>query len=240
MYGLSRYRVAAVTLTVLAVLAMSSLTSYSYAQEGDGSKTTKVGVPGIFVRQAVTEAGVVVMGYRAANQSVGGKILGLEVRLTVNQGFNTKLSREDVALKLPDGTMVPLMTREEFVNNRSAINAVNARANVQSDTLDYLPARAEMNCIIGFFPDPMERTSILTRDKIDLDPTRGCAGAFYFMIEDGITLGQHFLLVRLVDEDVVVPFTIMTKEEQKEAEKKLKEMRKAEKAKRKAEKQAEG
>jgi len=170
--------------------------------------------------------------------AIGKNWMSLDIALTVFDGYNTKFAREDVSLKLPDDTMVPLASREEFNKNRALINSLNTRAEVQGDSLNYLPSKALLNCIIGFFPDPLETTSILTRDEIDLDPVRGCRGRFYFELEDGIQLGQHFLLVRLVDQDVVVPFKIMTKEEAKVAEKELKEMRKAEKAKRKAEKKA--
>ena len=240
----SAYRAIAVILAAFAAVMVLPLAGYSHAQEAEEAEEaekgpqTRVGIPGIFVRQAATKEGMVVLGYRGANESVGRIWLALDINMTVYQGYNTKFSREDVSLKLPDDTMVPLTNREEYYANRAAINAMNSRLAVQSDNLNYLPATSLATCIIGFFPDPMERTSILTRDQIDLAPSRGCRGRFYFKMEDGVQLGQHFLLVRLVDEDVVIPFKIMTKEETKEAEKKLKQARKEEKQRRKAMKQA--
>jgi hypothetical protein len=225
-------------LSALTLVVLSSLTSFNLAAEGDGEAKTKVGVPGLYVRQATTQEGVVVMGYRAANMAIGRNWMSLDIAMTVYEGFNTTFSRDDVALKLPDGRVVPLAGREEFLENRSLINSLNKRASVQGDSVAYLPAKAATACLIGFFPDPLDQTSIMIRDEVDLTPTLGCYGRFYFQLDEGIQLGQHFMLVRLVDEDVVVPFTIMTKEEAKVAEKKLKQARKDEKKKRKAEKKA--
>jgi hypothetical protein len=77
----------------------------------------------------------------------------------------------------------------------------------------------------------MPGAAALGRDQVELSDNFSAAGKLYFHVPGGIQLGTHNLDVVFANSTVKVPFEIMTKEQQKEFEKKLKEARKKQKDK---------
>ena len=69
---------------------------------------------GQFTRIAYNNEGWATLGYRTANGSQGKDWLLLEVGVTVSQPSpNQTLTRDSFAVKLPDGSMVPLASQRE-------------------------------------------------------------------------------------------------------------------------------
>ena len=191
------------------------------AQEKPTVQIPQPGVPevltieGNFVRAAYNREGYVILGYQASNRSIGEEWMLLEVGMTVLPGTREyRLTREAISLDTPDGKTIPLPSiKEQREGNPGAIQAIQQRARVQRDYINYFPNSAHRACAILFFPDLGARA--VPYDVVDLSDDRACLGRLYFRIPGGIAYGQHWLNVKFQNSLVRVPFRILTKEEEK-------------------------
>jgi hypothetical protein len=180
---------------------------------------------GEFVRMAYNNEGFATLGYRVANDSVGEKWMLLDLGLTVQKGVkNQKLQRGAISLQLPDGSTVPLASQEEFA--KANLRALDARANMVHDSINYFPVSVTLPCRIGFFTDVGQPARGLAYDQVDLNPQKACVGRVYFNLPDGITTGQYYLNIKFAESALQVPFRILTKEEAKEFKKTWKDIKK--------------
>ena len=115
-----------------------------------------------------------------------------------------------------------LATQEEF--SKANLRSLDARANMNRDSINYFPVTATQACRIGFFSDTDSRA--MAWDQVELSNTRACLGRLYFKIPGGIAYGQHWLNVKFENSLVRVPFRILTKEEEKTLSKNFKDIRK--------------
>jgi hypothetical protein len=167
---------------------------------------------GKFVRAAYNNEGYVILGYQAANYSVGEEWLLLEVGMTVRERVSDyTLTRDRLSLETPDGTTLPLPTIEE--HREGDTRAVQQRSKVQRDSINYFPPSAHQACALVFFPDLTSRA--LPRDDAELSSSRACVGRLYFKVPGGIKYGQYWLNVKFEKSLIRVPFRILTKEEEK-------------------------
>ena len=153
-----------------------------------------------------------IIGYQATNRSIGEDWMLLEVGMTVFDGTpDYRLTQDALSLETPDGKTIPLPTViEQREGNPSAIQQ---RAKVQRDSINYFPSSAYRACGIGFFPDLGAR--VLPQDYVDLMDDRACVGRLYFKIPGGIAYGQYWLNVKFRNSLVRVPFRVLTAEEEK-------------------------
>ncbi len=195
----------------------------------------QVTVKGQYVRLAANAEGWVTMGYGIANLSVGEEWMLIDVGLTVQHGVQPqKISRNDITIVTPDKKVIPLPTAEEFGKVRGSLRALDQRANMTVESINYFPPGVNEPCRLGFFSHPDQGPG-LAHDTTELDPQRACMGRLYFQIPGGIQYGLHNLDVKFAGSTVRVPFKIMTKEEAKAFEKEWKAAEKKEKAEKKAE-----
>ena len=188
---------------------------------------------GQFVRIGHNSEGYVVLGYETANYSVKNKWMLLEVAMTTVNKHEATIKRGDIAIETPDGKIILMATQEAFSKGFEDLRPMDARANVQRQSLNYLPREANQACRIGFFASTSQGPAWSPAyDQFSLTPRNACLGRLYFQIPDGIQYGEYALFVKFPSE-VEVPFTIMTKEQAKEWEKKWKEERKEAKEKKK-------
>jgi len=167
---------------------------------------------GKFVRAAYNNEGYVILGYQASNRSIGEEWMLLEVGMTVFDNTpDYTLKREAISLETPDGKTIPLATVSE--QREGNPQAIQQRARVQRDSINYFPPRASRPCAILFFPELGSRT--LPYDTVDLTNDRACLGRLYFKIPGGIAYGEHWLNVKLEKTTVRVPFRILTEDEEK-------------------------
>jgi hypothetical protein len=228
-----------VTLFVLACAAVTLLPSgTAAAQEANAEGKAHLSFPGEYVRRVANDQAVVNLGYRTANASVGQEWLMVEISMAVFPGNNMTLQRDGFWLTTPDGTKVDLATQEEFNKGSGSVRALDARANISRDSLNYVPKQANIPCRIGFFSDTSTPERGLTYSQFSIGPDSYCVGRLYWVIPDGITYGRYFLNIQLPDQVMKVPFKIMTKEDLKEAKAMVKEWEKEQKAAKKAAKQA--
>ena len=188
------------------------------AQEPPKIKIPESGVPqimtmeGKFVRASYNNEGYVIIGYQLANRSVGEEWMLLEAGVTVlDRTPNQKFKRDAISLETPDGKTIPLPSITEFRSGNT--QAIQQRAKVQRDSINYFPTRASKGCALLFFPNLDSRA--LPYDDVDLSNDRACLGRLFFKIPGGIAYGQHWLNVKFQNSLVRVPFRILTDEEEK-------------------------
>jgi hypothetical protein len=211
-------------------IALAALVaSPGLAQDAPKVKIPEPGVPqimtmeGRFVRAAYNNEGYAILGYRAANNSVGDEWLLLEVGLTVRDNVpDYTLKREHLSLETPAGTTVQLATVSEF--RKANLRALEQRAKVQTDPINYFPPGVHRACRIGFFTELDQRA--MSWDQVDLSYQRGCVGRLFFQVPGGITHGQYWLNVQYKDTLVRVPFRILTKDEYQLLDKNYKDIAK--------------
>ncbi len=178
---------------------------------------------GKFVSAAYNNEGYVIIGYQVANRSIGDDHLMLDLGTTVRARVPAyKLTRDKLELTLPDGKNVPLMTMEEY--RKVNLSAVEARARVQRDSIDYFPPEAHEACRIGFFAQP--NSPAMSWSEVELSSRRACLGRLFFTVPGGIKHGQYFLNVKFEKSLIRVPFRILTEDEEKLLGKNYKDIRK--------------
>ena len=216
-------------LSVAAVGVLSLWPLAVQAQEPPKVQMPQPGVPeimtmeGRYVRAAYNNEGYAILGYRAANLSVGEEWLLLEVGIALRDGVpDFTLTRDALSLETPDGKTLPLPSVEDF--RKANLAALEARAKVQRDSINYFPPNAHQACRIGFFAELEQRA--LPWDKVELSDQRACVGRLFFQVPTKIAHGQHFLNVKFPKSVVRVPFRILTKEEDKFLEKNYKDIEK--------------
>ena len=223
----SRYALAA----CVGLMALCPLQTKGDAQSQEKPivQIPQAGVPqistmeGKFVRASYNNEGYVILGYQASNRSVGEEWMLLEVGMTVLDNVpDYRLTREALSLETPDGKTIPLATVSE--QREGNPQAIQQRAKVQRDSINYFPTRASRPCAILFFPELGSRA--LPYDVVDISNDRACLGRLYFKIPGGITFGQHWLNVKFPKSLVRAPFKILTEEEEKTLSKNYKSISK--------------
>ena len=180
-------------------------------------------IEGNFVRAAYNNEGYVILGYQVANRSVGDEWMLLEIGMTVMEGVkNQTFTRDRLSLETPDGKTLPLPTIPEY--RETDTRALQNRAKVQRDSINYFPPMASQPCRIGFFSDVGQQA--MAYDQVEVSYNRACLGRLYFKIPGGIAYGQHWLNVKFDGGVVRVPFKILTKEEEKLLSKNFKSIKK--------------
>ena len=175
-----------------------------------------------FVRAAYNNEAYVILGYQASNRSVGEEWMLLEFGTTVmDKTPDFTMTRDAFSLETPDGKTLPMAPITE--QRAGKVQAIQQRAKVQRDSINYFPAKASRACAILFYPDLGARA--LPYDFVEMTNDRACLGRFYFKIPGGIAYGQHWLNVKFAKSEVRVPFRILTKEEEKTLNKNYKSIK---------------
>ena len=212
------------------VLAGLLFTWASVAPTGQTQERLKIPEPGApqvitmegkFVRAAYNNEGYVILGYQPTNRSVGEEWMLLEIGVTLRDKVpDFKLTRDALSVETPDGKTLPLPSVSE--HRAGNTSALEARAKVQRDSINYFPPGASKSCRIGFFSDLDSRA--MAWDEVELSSDRACIGRIYFHVPGGIAYGQHWLNVKFEKSLVRVPFRILTEDEEKVLSKNYKDI----------------
>jgi len=183
-----------------------------------------VEVRGEYVRRGLSSDGVVVVGYRTANSSVGQEWMLLDVGMTAALGKAPVVKREDIRLILSDGEVLPLPSQETFQKAYPRLRGLEARANATPDSINYLPSYANIACRLGFFTDTTNIGRGMAYDQVSLNQAGACYGRLYFQIPGGIEEDAVYILaVQFPESDLQIPLNMLTKQELKEIKAQLKE-----------------
>jgi hypothetical protein len=152
------------------------------------------------------------MGYQVAQRSLKDERMMLDLGATVlDKTPEYKLRREHISVTTPDNQTIPIMTVEEY--RKADVRAIESRARVQRDSINYFPPMATQACRIGFFAEP--GSPAMAWDEVALSNRRACLGRLFFTIPGGIKYGQYFLNVKFANSTLRAPFRIFTEEEEK-------------------------
>jgi hypothetical protein len=219
----------AVAVVLVGLLSLYPIAASTGAQTQE-KQTVKIPEPGVpeimtmqgrYVRAAYNNEGYVILGYEIANDSIGDEWLLLDCGVALMEKVpDYKLLREHVSLTTPDGTKLPLPTVEEY--RQAHLQALNRRADVARDSINYFPPWVADIGRIGYFSEATSRA--MPYDFIEISTRRGGMGRLYFKIPGGIQYGQHWLDVKFEKSLIRVPFRILTKEEAKYLDKNFKEI----------------
>ena len=208
----------AVVLLVLLSMWVPVAPIDAQAQEPPTIQIPQPGVPeiltieGKFIRVAYNNEGYVILGYQAADRSVGEEWMLLEIGVTLRKGVaDYKLTRDALSLDTPDGKTLPLPSSIEM--RAGSTQAVQNRAKVHHDTINYFPPGATAACRIGFFSDLS--SPAMAYDEVEISSNLACLGRLYFHVPGGIQYGQHWLNLKFEKTLIRVPFRILTAEEEK-------------------------
>jgi len=186
------------------------------AQEAPQVKIPEPGVPqimtmeGRYIRVAYNNEGYAILGYKVANLSIGEPWMLLEVGFSLRDKIpDYIMTRDALSIETPDGKTIPLATVPEY--REASLGALQKRAKIQSDNINYFPPNAHQACRIGFFDDVNSRGNAW--DQVTFTDQQACLGRLYFQVPGGIAYGQHWLNVKFASSLVRVPFRILTKEE---------------------------
>jgi hypothetical protein len=217
-----------VVASALAVAVALAAGAGVMAQDKPKAQIPQPGVPevvsieGEYVRAAYNNEGYVILGYRLAGASVGEPWMLLDVGGTLRDGVsNQTLQRGAWSLSTPDGKTIPLPSNEDF--QKANLMALEKRASVIKDSINYFPSNASGACRIGYFAELAQRAR--SYDQAEFSSHRACLGRLYFPVEGGIKYGQHYLNVKFQNSTIRVPFRIFTKEEEKLAKKNYKALK---------------
>jgi hypothetical protein len=153
-------------------------------------------------RDAVIE---IVIDTKFASSSLGAEWLVLNMALSGMTGGQTKVEREMVSVRTPDGRTITLPSYREFNADYKTIAPIARRAAIASDPLDFTRG-GRRDCLIDFFPLPGSGRS--ARLALLLNKNEFCVGMFYFPIKNGIQPGNWKLVVEFEETEAVVPFTL--------------------------------
>jgi hypothetical protein len=144
----------------------------------------------------------VALSYRFAKANPDSKWLFLDVEMT-SAGDPIELHRSAVAVRTPDGTIVPLASQGAFNAAYPQLAASVARATVTGEPIGYLlPHRTER---LGFFTLPGDG---LVFPSVWLDWERNLVGRLYFQVPGGVRPGTYALLISLPEGTVEIPFVV--------------------------------
>ena len=183
---------------------------------------------GEFVRIAYNNEGFATIGYRMAQEEVGKDWVLLAVGITLRKPTKDfTMKRASLSLTTPDGKRLPLPTQQQYQG--ANLRALNMRAQVMNDSINYFPPDASQPCAIKFFAN-LDSAFPLAYDQTELSWQRVCLGRLYFNVPGGIQLGQHFLNIKFANSELQVPFRTVSKEDEKVLRKKWDDIKKAHEA----------
>jgi len=169
-------------------------------------------IQGRYIRAAYNNEGYAIIGYKTANNSLGQEWMILDVGLCLRDGvLSQTLKREGLSIETPDGKKIPMASNAEY--RKANLKALEQRAKVARDSINYFPPQTRDAYRLGFFADLDQRASAW--DTVELSVMRAAVGQVFFHVPGGIKHGQYWLDVKLKDTLVRVPFRILTEEENK-------------------------
>jgi hypothetical protein len=150
----------------------------------------------------------VVLGYDFAARSLAEEWLLLDLTATAVDRASVDIRRQDIFVRTPAGTRLPLLTQGELVADYAALSARLKRASVAQDPFAFLPA-SRRPCRFDFFSVP-PGTRVIA-NEVGLNDRRACQERLVFRVPGGIQPGRWVLGIDLPESSVRVPFELVAR-----------------------------
>lgn len=191
-------------LAIVSMISFATLTSLAC------STATPTGTPGVSrlgenVLQYKGPEVEALLSSRFANSNLGSPWLLLDLLVTGANRVAIEIKRDQVSIRIPDGTIVPLPSQREFSEAYSELRAADIRADVAADPLAYYTDRrlASLNFLV--VPG-----SGLSFDSIWVNDLRMALGRLYFPMPRDVQAGRYELRIDLPESKVRIPFSLGT------------------------------
>ena len=153
--------------TALSFPVAAWLLAASGQAQGQQPPTVQIPNPGVpqimtiegnFVRAVYNNEAYAIIGYQVTNRSVGDEWVMLDLGTTLMEKVpDQTLKREALSLDIPDGKTIQMASIQDYRANEGKLQAMQNRAKVQRDSINYFPPMANQACRIGFFADLSSR-----------------------------------------------------------------------------------
>jgi len=153
-------------------------------------------------RDAVIE---IVIDTKFAANNLGEEWLILNTAMSGMTGGTTKVERDLISVRTPDGRTIPMPSYREFNAAYTEIASAARRAALASDPLDFTRG-GRRDCLIDFFPLPGSGRS--ARTALNVSKNELCVGMLYFPVGNGVQPGNWRLIVEFEETEAVAPFTL--------------------------------
>jgi hypothetical protein len=143
-------------------------------------------------------------GYHWANRHLGDEILLLKLAVTGGRGAVTKINRESVRLRTPDGHTLILPTQTEFRRMYGSI-----RMGLQQDNSWQPPSSRFASSLTRseewFFAPPGET---FNRNNVYPSAHQYASGPLVFQVPGGVQPGGWMLFIDLEETTIKIPFVL--------------------------------
>jgi hypothetical protein len=142
--------------------------------------------------------------FQFAAKSLGGEWMILHVSVAGTQSASEEVRSDEIFLRLPSGTRIPLPTYSQFADSWGEVQAASRRASIAASPLGF--TRGDRNwCHLAFHPKPGTEAAL---KSVFVNHRKFCSGLLYFQIPGGIQPGRYAFIVNLEETEAVVPFTL--------------------------------
>jgi hypothetical protein len=147
----------------------------------------------------------VVIDTKFAANNLGEEWLILNTAMSGMTGGATKVRRNLMSVRTPDGRTIPMPTYREFNAAYTELAAAARRAALASDPLDFTRG-GRRGCLIDFFPLPGSGRSSNT--ALNVTKNQLCVGMLFFPVQNGVQPGNWKLIIEFEETEAVLPFTL--------------------------------
>ena len=144
------------------------------------------------------------ISFRWADGHLGDEWMVLVVSFSGGRTATTRIERESIRLRGPDGTAYPLPSQEAFQAAYREIHPLLRAADVSSPPAGEFGGIREP-CGRWFLAGPWESFAY---DEVDVTPLRVCSGLLVFLVPGGVQPGPWTLEIDLPESKVRVPFVL--------------------------------
>lgn len=145
----------------------------------------------------------VVLSYRFAKHNPSEPWVLLTLGMTGQTGQSLQVKRSSVQLITPGGATVPLATQQQFGEASVHLQAMLARAAIDSEPVDYWLGRRPQR--LGFFVIPGEGVAF---DQVWINDRTVALGPLFFHLPGGTEPGTYRLDLTAGENHIQIPFTI--------------------------------
>ena len=149
----------------------------------------------------------VVLDTKFAANNLGEEWLILNAAMSGMTGGATKVERDLISLRTPDGRTIPMPGYREFNAAYTDLASAARRAALASDPLDFTRG-GRRDCLIDFFPLPGSGRSSNT--ALHVTKNQFCVGMLFFPVRGGVQPGRWKLILDFEETQALVPFILET------------------------------
>ena len=146
----------------------------------------------------------VLMSHRYADGHLGDEGMILLVSMTGEANATSRVERENISLRGPDGRRYPLPSQQTFREAYGELRHQLRAAEIASPPPGRFSGVREP-CGRWYFTAPGDG---IGNDFLDLTRHRVCAGPLVFLVPGGIQPGRWVLAIDLEESNVRLPFTL--------------------------------